>query len=141
MLDLVLRGGLVFDGTGGAPRHCDVGIVGGRISRIADRIDTPAHAVRDAHGLWVLPGFVDIHTHYDVEVQIAPGLAESVRHGVTTVVMGSCSLSTTVGNPRDLADMSQRVETTPAPLIRRWLERSGSYAHPRDYLDHLQSLP
>jgi N-acyl-D-aspartate/D-glutamate deacylase len=140
MLDLVLRGGLLFDGTGAAPRHRDVGIVSGRISRIAERIDTPARQVRDAQGLWIAPGFVDIHTHYDVEVEIAPGLAESVRHGVTTVVMGNCSLSLVAGEPQDLADIFLRVESMPAALVRRWLAKSVAWDSPRAYLDHLRQL-
>ncbi len=48
----------------------------------------------DATGKWVLPGMLDIHTHYDVEVLNGPSLSESLRHGVTTVMLGSCSLST-----------------------------------------------
>ncbi len=141
MLDLVLEGGLVFDGTGAPPRRADVGIAGGRIATIAGRIDAPARARRDVAGRWVAPGFVDIHTHYDVEVEIAPGLAESVRHGVTTVVMGNCSLSITAGAPPDLADIFLRVENLPAPLVRRWLADAVRWDSPRAYLAHLDQLP
>ena len=83
MLDLVIQNGLFFDGRGSPPRRCDVGIQGGNVAVIAPRITESATEVRDAAGLWVVPGFVDIHTHYDVELEIAPGLVESVRHGVT----------------------------------------------------------
>jgi N-acyl-D-aspartate/D-glutamate deacylase len=141
MLDLVLKGGLVFDGTGAPPVRHDVGVGDGRISKIAPDIDLPAREVRDVTGLWVAPGFVDIHTHYDVEVEIAPGLAESVRHGVTSVVMGNCSLSLTVGEPQDLADIFLRVESLPAVLVRKWLAGSVSWTSPRQYLEHLRSLP
>ena len=92
MLDLLLKGGLVFDGTGAPPVCADIGIVAGRIVRLAPGIDEAARTTRDVGGQWIVPGFIDIHTHYDVEVEIAPGLAESVRHGVTSVVMGNCSL-------------------------------------------------
>jgi N-acyl-D-aspartate/D-glutamate deacylase len=88
-----------------------------------------------------VPGFIDIHTHYDVEVEIAPGLAESVRHGVTSVVMGNCSLSLTVGKPQDLADIFLRVESLPAPLVRKWVAQSVSWGSPQAYLAHLRSLP
>ena len=141
MLDLLLKGGLVFDGTGAPPTRADVGIAGGRIARIAPVIDEAARATRDVGGLWIAPGFVDIHTHYDVEVEIAPGLAESVRHGVTTVVMGNCSLSVTVGDPQALADIFLRVENLPAPLVRRWLARAVSWDSPQAYLAHLRTLP
>lgn len=141
MLDLLVRGGLVFDGSGAPPRHADLGIAGGRIVALAPRIDAPAREVRDAGGLWVTPGFIDIHTHYDVEVEIAPGLAESVRHGVTSVVMGNCSLSLTVGRPQDLADVFLRVESMPAPLVRKWLAGSVAWDSPAGYLEHLRSLP
>jgi N-acyl-D-aspartate/D-glutamate deacylase len=141
MLDLLLRNGLVFDGTGRPPRRCDVGIENGRIAALAPAIDAPACEVRDASAYWITPGFVDIHTHYDVEVEIAPGLAESVRHGVTTAVMGNCSLSLTVGEPQALADIFLRVESLPPELVRRWLAGAVSWGSPRDYIDHLCALP
>ncbi len=121
MLDLVLKGGQVFDGLGSRPRACDVGVQEGRIVLIADDITQPAHFTLDVAGMWVVPGFVDIHTHYDIELEIAPGLSESVRHGVTSVVMGNCSLSLTLGDPATLADIFLRVETLPETLIRCWL--------------------
>jgi N-acyl-D-aspartate/D-glutamate deacylase len=141
MLDLLLKGGLVFDGTGAPPWQGDVGIAEGRIAKLGREIDSPAREVRPVSGLWVTPGFIDIHTHYDVEVEIAPGLPESVRHGVTSVVMGNCSLSLTAGRPEDLADIFLRVESMPAGLVRKWLARSASCASPREYLEHLGSLP
>lgn len=91
--------------------------------------------------MWLAPGFVDIHTHYDVEVEVAPGLAESVRHGVTTVLMGNCSLSVACGPPRDLADVFQRVETLPPELIGQWLAESRDWHGLADYLRHLDRLP
>ncbi len=140
MLDLLLKGGLVFDGTGAPPIQQDVGIAAGRIAELAPCINQPAREVRDVSGLWVAPGFVDIHTHYDVEVEISPGLAESVRHGVTSIVMGNCSLSLTAGKPADLADIFLRVENLPGVLVRKWLSQSVSWDSPQQYLDHLRSL-
>jgi N-acyl-D-aspartate/D-glutamate deacylase len=141
MLDLLLKGGLVFDGTGAPPVCADIGIVAGRIVHLAPGIEEAARTTRDVGGLWIVPGFIDIHTHYDVEVEIAPGLAESVRHGVTSVVMGNCSLSLTVGKPQDLADIFLRVESLPAPLVRKWVAQSVSWGSPQAYLAHLRSLP
>ncbi len=104
-------------------------------------ISSAATETVDATGLWIMPGFVDVHTHYDIELEIAPGLSESVRHGVTTVIIGNCSLSIAIGSPAMLADMFQRVETLPAELIRKWLASSVSWRSPRDYLDHRRELP
>lgn len=141
MLDLLIRGGLVHDGTGAPPRRADVGVRAGRVVLAAARIDEPAAETFDAAGLWVLPGFVDIHTHYDVELEIAPGLSESVRHGVTSAVIGNCSLSLTVGEPRDLADIFLRVENIPGAFVRRWLGRAAAWDGPDAYFAHLGRLP
>jgi len=141
MLDLVLRGGQVFDGLGSPPRRCDVGVHEGRVALIADNITQPADNTLDVAGAWVVPGFVDIHTHYDIELEIAPGLSESVRHGVTSVVMGNCSLSLTLGDPATLADIFLRVETLPEVLIRSWLASSVKWDSPAAYLRHLDALP
>ncbi|MDN3577046.1 amidohydrolase family protein [Chitinimonas viridis] len=141
MLDVLIRNALVFDGRGHAPQKLDVGILAGKISQLAPAISAPARQVVDADGLWLTPGFVDIHTHYDLEVEVAPGLSESVRHGVTTVLMGNCSLSVACGDPADLADIFQRVETLPRPLIQRWLAQAASWTSLDRYLDHLAQLP
>ncbi len=141
MLDLLIRGGLVHDGAGSPARRADVGVRAGRVILVAQRIEEAAAETVDAAGLWVLPGFVDIHTHYDVEIEIAPGLAESARHGVTSVVMGNCSLSLTVGEPQDLADIFLRVENIPGILVRRWLRKAGTWSGPDEYFEHLAALP
>jgi N-acyl-D-aspartate/D-glutamate deacylase len=140
VLDLLIRGGTVFDGSPSPPRRADVGVHDGRIVALDAECATPARETVDARGLWVAPGFVDLHTHYDLEVEVAPGLGESVRHGVTTVVMGHCSLSLTIGDPATLADIFLRVETLPAVLVRKWLQRSVSWQTPRDYVRHLGDL-
>ena len=124
MHDLLIRQALIFNGLDKAPITGDIAIKAGYITEIAPAITTPALQTKDATGLWLTPGFVDIHTHYDIEVEVSSGLPESVRHGVTTAVMGNCSLSITVGNPQDLADIFLRVETLPPALIHRWLEQA-----------------
>ena len=141
MFDLLLRGGLVFDGRGTPPVHADVAICDGRVAAIGPALTGTAQREIDARGRWVAPGFVDIHTHYDVELEIAPGLPESVRHGVTSVVIGNCSLSLVAGAPADLADVFLRVETMPAALVRRWLKTSHTWRSPAEYLSHLRALP
>ncbi|HKP85716.1 MAG TPA: amidohydrolase family protein [Blastocatellia bacterium] len=141
MLDLVIKNGLLFDGLASPPYRCDLGIRDGRVVLISPQISLAASETVDATGLWLAPGFVDIHTHYDVELEIAPGLAESVRHGVTTVVMGNCSLSLAIGSPSALADIFQRVETLSPVLIQKWLDSSVCWKTPREYLAHLRQLP
>src|SRR5688500_5559740 len=117
MLDVVIRNGIVYDGTGSPGRRADVGMRAGRITQVAQEILEPAAREVDAEGCWVMPGFIDLHTHYDAEIEVAPSLSESVRHGVTTVVVGSCSLSFAVGEPEDLADMYCRVEAIPRQVV------------------------
>jgi len=104
MLDTLIQNGLVFDGLGSVPIRADIGIQDGRIVAIAPLLSVQAREVVDASGLWITPGFIDIHTHYDLELEIAPGLSESVRHGVTSVVIGNCSLSIAIGEPNGSSD-------------------------------------
>ncbi|MGA9772624.1 MAG: amidohydrolase family protein [Blastocatellia bacterium] len=141
MLDLLIRNGLVFDGLASRPVRSDIAILDGKVVGIAPQISRAAKETVDAEGLWITPGFIDIHTHYDIELEIAPGLVESVRHGVTTIVMGNCSLSLAVGSPAELANIFQRVETLSPVLIQKWLASSVSWQTPREYLAHLRQLP
>jgi N-acyl-D-aspartate/D-glutamate deacylase len=141
MLDLIIKNGQVFDGLAAPRVSVDIGVQDGRIVVITPALSTPAQTVCDATGLWVTPGFIDIHTHYDLELEIAPGLAESVRHGVTSVVIGNCSLSLAIGTPQNLADTFQRVETLSPVLIQKWLQTSIDWRSPPEYLQHLQGLP
>jgi N-acyl-D-aspartate/D-glutamate deacylase len=141
MYDLVLRGGMVFDGRGTSPAQADVAIRDGRIAAMGPALGGAAKETMDVRGRWIAPGFIDIHTHYDVELEIAPGLPESVRHGVTSVVIGNCSLSLTAGVPSELADIFLRVETMPAALVRQWLAHAHDWQTPAEYIAHLKSLP
>jgi len=142
-MDVIIENGLVFDGQGSAPRQRHVGIRGGTIATVSEApIPRAPHTrVIDAKGHWVTPGFIDLHTHYDAEVELAPSLSESVRHGVTTVVMGSCSLSLALGTPEDLADMFCRVEAIPYATVRSLLEERKTWDTLGGYLEHLEQLP
>jgi N-acyl-D-aspartate/D-glutamate deacylase len=136
MIDLLIRQGIVFDGLGSAPQIADIAVVEGKISRIAPHIKEPAYLVWEAQYQWVLPGFLDIHTHYDLEVELDPWFRESLRHGVTSVVAGNCSLSVMMGAPQDLAQLFLRVETFPRELLEKWLQQSVRWKTPQAYFEH-----
>ncbi|MEX1162436.1 MAG: amidohydrolase family protein [Nitriliruptor sp.] len=138
----VVRGGTVFDGQGGDGVLADVVTRDGVVEGIVAPGTTVAGATEiDAGGCWVTPGFVDLHTHYDAELEVSPSLDESVRHGITTALIGSCGLSMAVGDPVDMADMFCRVEGIPRELVLPVLERAVTWDSPAEYLDHLASLP
>lgn len=141
--ELLIRGGLIFDGTGADPVIGDVAVRSGRIVAMGeDRVEAgPDTRVIDAAGCWVTPGFIDMHTHYDAEVEVAPALSESLRHGVTSVVVGSCSLSLAVGRNEDLADLFCRVEAVPRDIVYPVLQEHRAWETQTEYLEHLDSLP
>ncbi|WP_067707211.1 N-acyl-D-amino-acid deacylase family protein [Nocardia yamanashiensis] len=140
--DLVIRGGYFFDGTGAPPAFRDVGVRAGRVAAIsAEPLATHGAEVVDAEGLWVMPGLIDVHTHYDAEVLVAPGLSESVRHGVTTVVFGNCSLSTVYASPDDCADLFSRVEALPWDAVHSAVEQRQTWTDPHSYVEALESGP
>ena len=92
MLDCIIRGGTVVDGTGAIPRTGDVGIQDGLIVALGERLTQRARREIDADGCVVAPGWIDIHTHYDGQVAWDDKLEPSAAHGVTTVVMGNCGV-------------------------------------------------
>ncbi len=93
MHDVVIRGALVLDGSDQAGKVADVAITGGRISAIGALDDVAASQVIDAAGLALAPGFIDVHTHDDIEVIRNPAMLSKLSQGVTTVVVGNCGIS------------------------------------------------
>ncbi|AMN43235.1 N-acyl-D-amino-acid deacylase family protein [Rhodoplanes sp. Z2-YC6860] len=93
MHDILIRGGLLFDGSGAAGVRGDVAIDNGRIAAIGATIAEPARKTIDAEGLAVAPGFIDIKTHSDFTLPINPKAESKVRQGVTTEIIGHCGFS------------------------------------------------
>ena len=91
--DIVIRGGIVFDGSGREGERTDIAISDGKIATIAPAIEGAATKVIDAEGLAVAPGFIDIKTHSDFTLPINPRADSKVRQGVTTEIIGHCGYS------------------------------------------------
>jgi N-acyl-D-aspartate/D-glutamate deacylase len=129
--DLVIRNGRVIDGTGLKQYVADIGVQGDRIVRIG-RIDADGKQTIDAQGKWVTPGFIDVHTHYDVQLDWDPVATPSSWHGVTTVLAGNCGFTLAPAKPEDvdwLAGMLSRVEGMSRAALSEGLRfEGGSFA-------------
>ncbi|MGL6235409.1 MAG: N-acyl-D-amino-acid deacylase family protein [Segniliparus sp.] len=140
--DLVIRNGLVFDGAGTPGTRCDVGVKDGKVAAFSlGPLPADGAQTVDATGKWVLPGFVDVHTHYDAEVFAGTGLAESVRHGVTTVLYGNCSMSAVYVEPDEAADLFARVEALPWDAVHGLLKENKDWTGPKGYREAVERLP
>ena len=141
MLDLLVRGGTLIDGTGAPRATADVGIRGGRIVAVG-RVDEPARRTIDADGLWVTPGWVDVHTHYDGQVTWDSLLTPSCWHGVTTVVMGNCGVGfapVRPGSHEYLIKLMEGVEDIPGTALAEGI--SWEWESFPEYLDAVERIP
>ena len=91
--DVLIRGGTIVDGTGAPPAKSDIAICGDKILAIGDLSSLQANEIKDATGLIVAPGFIDVHTHDDRLLLECPEMTPKVSQGVTTVVTGNCGVS------------------------------------------------
>ncbi len=135
--DLVVRGGTVIDGTGGAQRTADVAVRDGLIVEVG-QVDGTGRQEIQADGALVTPGFVDIHTHYDGQATWSNRMSPSSHHGVTTVVMGNCGVGFAPVRPTDhelLIELMEGVEDIPGVALHEGLP--WSWESFPDYMDYL----
>jgi N-acyl-D-aspartate/D-glutamate deacylase len=154
MLDWLIEGGSVVDGTGRAPFSADVGIRDGRIVAVGS-VGEAARERIDARGAWVTPGFIDIHTHYDGQATWDETFSPSIHHGVTTVVMGNCGVGFAPvrrGRESELIKLMEGVEDIPGAALAegiRWnwesfpqfMDALDATPHSLDYLVQIPHDP
>jgi N-acyl-D-aspartate/D-glutamate deacylase len=139
--DIVIKGGTVVDGTGGPRRTADVGVADGLVTAVGSDVG-PGRRTLDADGLLVMPGWVDIHSHYDGQALWDPLLETSAAHGVTTVVMGNCGVGFAPVRPEHrpwTIALMEGVEDIPAAVLEQGLDwRWQTFP---EYLDALAGAP
>jgi len=140
-LDLVVRNGTIFDGTGEPGFEGDVAIAGGRITSVG-RVSGKGREEIDAKGKIVTPGFVDIHTHYDGQATWDKHLTPSAWHGVTTAVMGNCGVGFAPCRANDhdmLIRLMEGVEDIPGVVLTEGLK--WNWETFPEFLDALEAHP
>jgi N-acyl-D-aspartate/D-glutamate deacylase len=140
MLDVLITGGTLIDGTGGPGRPADVGVRDGRIAVVAEPGAAAEAAARtvDASGLVVTPGFVDPHTHYDAQLFWDPCASPSNVHGVTSIIGGNCGFTLAPLKARDadyIRRMMAKVEGMPLPALETGV--AWDWESFAEYLDRL----
>ena len=141
MVDVVIRGGSVIDGSRAPRRSADVAIQGDRIAEVGHVASRGRREIR-ADGLLVTPGLVDVHTHYDGQVAWDPLLTPSSWHGVTTIVMGNCGVGFAPAAPERhdfLIRLMEGVEDIPGAVLAEAL--SWKWESFPDYLDAIDAIP
>ncbi len=140
--DVVIQGGTVVDGTRTPRRLADVGIKDGKVAKIGKLKASDAKKTLDANGLVVAPGFVDLHTHYDAQINWDPYCTMSSWHGVTSIVIGNCGFGFAPCKPelRDRAMLTMsRVEAIPFESMKAGMK--WDWVTFPDWLDFLDRTP
>ncbi len=140
---IVIKNGLFFSGSKTEKATIkDVLILeDGRIGKIGTITTDKDVQIIDAKGKWVVPGFIDSHTHYDAELIASPGLKESARHGVTSIILGSCSVSAIYNSPEDISDSFTRVEAIPRDIMLPLLQKEKSWTNAKQWKEYVNNLP
>jgi N-acyl-D-amino-acid deacylase len=139
--DIIIRGGLVVDGTGADAKQADIAISRGLIQAVG-AIDGTAAEEIDATGLLVTPGFIDLHTHYDGQAVWSQRLNPSSSHGVSTVILGNCGVGFAPCRPGDrelLCATMEGVEDIPGVVMKEGLTW-GWESFP-EYMDVIAAKP
>lgn len=139
MLDYVIKGATIVDGTGGAPQRGDVSVEGGLIVQVGGSVTDSARHTIDADGAIVTPGWVDVHTHYDGQVSWDQVMDPSAGNGATTIVMGNCGVGfapVRPGGEKSLIELMEGVEDIPGTALYEGIEWGRWESFP-DYLDYI----
>lgn len=138
MLDHLIKGARIVDGTGGPAESGDIGIRDGQIVALG-AVTEDARQVTSADGALATPGWIDVHTHYDGQVTWDDQIDPSASHGVTTVVMGNCGVGFAPcpkGGERDLIELMEGVEDIPGTALYEGMPWGAWETFP-EYLDFL----
>lgn len=141
MHDIVIRGGTIVDGSGADRRVGDVAVDGGLIAQVGGKAGAARREI-DATGQLVLPGWVDVHTHYDGQATWDPMLAPSSWHGATTIMFGNCGVGFAPCRPEDrtrLIDLMEGVEDIPGIVLSEGLK--WDWESFPEFLDALDRQP
>lgn len=141
--DTIIKNGRYFDGLASPSSIQNIGIKDGTVVKVSPVAldESGCERIIDAEHQWVMPGFIDTHTHYDAELIVSPSLSESVRHGVTTVLVGSCSLSMICSEAEDASDIFTRVETVPREKVLPIVQQNKNWSTPKQWLEFVDQQP
>ena len=141
MHDLLIKNGIVFNGSGEKAEAIDIAIQTGLIVEIGSNLG-PARKTINAEGLIITPGFIDLHTHYDGQVSWDDALQPSVNHGVTTAVMGNCGVGFAPCRAEDrskLIRLMEGVEDIPGTALHEGID--WQWESFPEYLNALEAKP
>ena len=141
MLDYVIKGGTIVDGSGDARHQGDVGVRDGLIVEVGGSITESARETIDADGAIVTPGWVDVHTHYDGQVSWDEVMDPSAGNGATTIVMGNCGVGfapVRPGGEKALIELMEGVEDIPGTALYEGIEWGQWESFP-EYMDYIAS--